>query len=243
MKSGIYNNLGEFLEIDLYDVSRLCKSIVKKITEKNYSYKLLFYEYEKNITRFSPEFEFCLHELGMCLYDPLCTGKDQILFSKDKHAYLLAHNPFNEEYRPKDFNIEDSRVEVLLDFPELTDKNVGYQPNFENINIISEGIIDNKGYVDSSFSHGIKNLAKIELINELITDKNFYDNAIYKLMNKVPAINILTDRPNCLSITRNPDGKYSLEYLSDNNGKIERFIEDLKDNNLLSNYNLDIIEN
>lgn len=234
MKCGIYNSDFIFQEVNTYDIKSLCKSIVNKITSQDYQMKLLFYEYQKNITRFDPNFEFCLHELGLCVLDPLGTGKDQILLSHNKHTYLLQSNPFNDSYKPKDFNLFDSKTDIIIDYPTLTDKNVGYRDNFQDMSNITEGIADSYGYVDSFFVRGIDNLAKIELIDEMLGNKNYYDEDVYLLKHNIKPLEILTNRSNCISIKRNPDGKFSIEFLSENTGKLKEFIDNLSNNNLIS---------
>lgn len=236
MKSGIYNSKFEFQEIDLYDVSRLCHLIVNKVIKNNIELKNVYEEYKNNITRFNPDFEFCLHELGLCLLDPLCTGKDQILFSSNKHTYLIDHNIFNKDYLPKNFNIENTDADILLDFPILTDKNVDYDKDFSNYKFYSEGIADEKGYVDAKFIHGLDNLSKVLIINKIIEDKSFYENCIYSLIKKCYPVMILTNRVNCISLKRKDNNSFLLEYVSENTGKLQEFIKYLEDNNMISNY-------
>lgn len=230
MKAGMLDSKKNFHELPFYKIEGLCEAIVKKSCELSEEYQAKYKEYQANITRFSAPFEFCLHELGWMLYDPFSLGNDEVLFSNGKRCYVASLEYVSSpEFDRKSVNDEN------FGYPRLDDANIGYDPNI-SITSINEGIVDGLGYVDSKFADSIDTLADIEVMMENIGSEEAYRGFIASRHFYTSKLEYLTSRPNTLKASKLPDGNISVEFVSENDGKVEDFINRLKNADMLAEY-------
>lgn len=230
MKTGMFDSKKNFHELPFYEIEGLCEAIVNKACELSEEYKAKYEEYQKNITRFSAPFEFCLHELGWMLYDPLLTGKDEVLFSNGSRSYVATVNFVSSpDFNRKSINDEN------FGYPRLEDETIGFDPNI-SITSINSGIVDSGGYVDSTFADSIDTLAEIEVMMENIRSEEAYNEYMENRHLFPSKLEYITSRPNTLKAEKLPDGNISLQFVSENTGKVEEFIDRLKKTNMLAEY-------
>lgn len=221
MKTGVLDSRLEFHELPFYEIQGLMKNIVETATKKSKKYQEIYSEYKKNITRFSPELEFCLHELGWMLYDPFLQGNDEVLFSNGQRCYLASR-----EYVLKE-GFDRHSINVDLGYPMLTDENVKYDANM-NIENMDEGIIDSKGYVDAGFTDSLDTLAEIEVMEETISNKEAYLDYLDSKDTYDTKLDYITSKKNVISAKRLEDGTITLQYVSENDGVVQDFIDRAK---------------
>lgn len=221
MKTGVLDSRLEFHELPFYEIRGLMKNIVETATKKSKKYQEIYSEYKKNITRFSPELEFCLHELGWMLYDPFLQGNDEVLFSNGQRCYLASR-----EYVLKE-GFDRHSINVDLGYPMLTDENVKYDANM-NIENMDEGIIDSKGYVDAGFTDSLDTLAEIEVMEETISNKEAYLDYLDSKDTYDTKLDYITSKKNVISAKRLEDGTITLQYVSENDGVVQDFIDRAK---------------
>lgn len=223
MKSGVIDSCGRFHELHFYKIQELCEVITKTAITKSEEYKNIFEtKYVGKVTRFSPCLEFCLHELGWMIYDPYCTGKSEVLFSNGNRCYVVPleyvkQNNFNRhEFEDNEFG-----------YPILTDEVVSYNKELNTIEGIKEGIVDEKGFVSSEFLSSLENLAQIELMYSLINNERAYKEYIEHKDEYSSALEYVTSKKNVISVRQLSDGTYTLDFVSENDGKVQNFIDAL----------------
>lgn len=221
MKTGVIDSRGEFHELPFYEIQGLCEKVAQTAAELVPGHKYDLEDMGKEYTRFSKELEFCLHKLGWYLYDPFLEGKDQVLISNGERCYLCSM-----EFVKKEGFRRESITNTKIGFPALTDKNVGYDKTLNPDSVKTEGIVDAKGYVDSEFAGSLESLAEIELMHELIADKDAYEEYMKNRDMYENALSYLTSRENVIAAKKVGD-KISLSYVSDNDGVVANFIEKL----------------
>ncbi|MCX4248857.1 MAG: hypothetical protein OSJ65_03745 [Bacilli bacterium] len=230
MKTGVLDSKMNFHELPFYEIEGLCEKIAEKSASLSDDYKEKYEEYKKNITRFSAAFEFCLHELGWMLYDPFTLGNDEVLFSNGERCYIASMDFVKKE----GFNRKDVQNKEV-GYPRLDDTTIGYDPNI-SITSINQGIVDSEGYVDSSFADSLDTLADIEVMFENISSKDAYQMYMSSKNYYQTKLEYITSRPNTMSAQKLPDGNISLQYVSENNGKVLEFINRLKSQDMLAEY-------
>lgn len=230
MKTGVLDNRLGFHELPFYEIEGLCNEIVKTAVSKSEKYKELYEEYKKNITRFSPAFEFCIHELGWMLYDPFCLGNDEVLFSNGKHCYV-ASTSYIEKPDFDRHSVDNPEV----GYPTLTDAAIGYDPEIKT-DSINEGIVDELGYVDSGFANSLDTLAEIEVMFSMMKDKNAYEEYIQNKDLYTTKLDYITSKKNVISAKKLEDGSVSIGFVSENDGKVQDFIERLREEDKLADY-------
>ncbi len=228
MKTGIINSKKEFKELPIYNIQGLMETIVN-VAIKSPKYKEKFEQYQKKVTRFSPELEFCMHELGWMIYDPFLSGKDEVLFSNG-NRYLLA----SWDYINKD-SFNRKAIDVDLGFPILTDENIRYDKNVKTESI-RNGFIDSQGYIDVSFASTPNNAADIIVFERLIRDKDAYDKYQASKDLYVDNFSYLTSQKNVIFAKRLEDGNLSLQYVSDNDGKVRDIINRLDKEGIIKEF-------
>lgn len=227
MKIGVLDSKLEFHELPFYEIQGLMKKIVETATKKSKKYQNIYSEYEKNITRFSPEVEFCLHELGWMICDPFLQGNDEVLFSNGERCYLASR-----EYVLRD-GFDRHSINVDLGYPMLTDATVKYDPKIK-LDSIDEGIIDSKGYVDAGFTDSLDTLAEIEVMEETIANKDaYYDYLKYK-DTYTTKLEYITSKKNVISAKKLEDGSLTIQFISENDGKVQSFIDRAKNENRIA---------
>ena len=222
MKTGVFDSRLEFHELPFYEIEGLCDAIVATAVAKSEDYRLKFEEYKKNITRFSASFEFCMHELGWMLYDPFCIGEDEVLFSNGNRCYVASVN-----YVSKEGFDRHSITNESVGYPRLEDSVIGYDPNI-SVDSIKEGIVDSKGYVDSSFTDSLNTLAEIEVMFDNISDEEAYLDYMRSKDQYATKLDYLTSKKNVIAAKKLDDGSVSIRYVSENDGKVADFIDSLK---------------
>lgn len=223
LKTGVYDSKGEFRELYFYKMQGLFEEMTKAAIKASPELKEKYEnEYKKKITRFSSELEFCLHELGWMIYDPFCQGSDDVLFSNGKRTYVAS-----EDYikRP-DFD----RKKINNDktgFPKLTDEYVGYDADLKDYEAMNAGIIDEQGYVSSFFMPSMEDLATLELMHKMVKDERTYIDYLMHKDEYSSALEYLTSKKNVIAIKKLNDGTCTLEYVSENDGKVKKFIDSI----------------
>lgn len=230
MKTGMYDSKLGFHNLPFYEIEGLCEAIANKSSELSEEYKAKYEEYKKNITRFSPSFEFCLHELGWMLYDPFSLGEEEVLFSNGNRCYITSLDFVSKPgFDRKSINEEN------FGYPRLEDRTIGYDPNI-SITSINKGIVDERGYVDSNFADSIDILADIEVMMENMKSEEAYNEYLESRVHYPSKLEYLTSRPNRMKAEKLPDGNISLEFVSENDGKVQDFIDRLKNADMLAEY-------
>lgn len=224
MKIGVIDSLGEFHELPFYKIQELSEVITKTAIDKSSEYKTKFEEkYDGKITRFSKEFEFCIHELGWMLYDPFCEGKDEVLFSNGERTYVASMSFVKQD----GFN-RRSITNQNVGYPILTDETIQYNRDLNTIDGIEDGIIDEQGYVSASFVPSLNDLAQIELMYSMMRDEEVYKDYMAHKDEYATSLEYVTSKKNVISVSRLEDGTYTLGFVSENDGKVASFIEALK---------------
>ncbi len=230
MKTGVFDSKLNFHELPFYEIEGLCDTIVKTAIEKSEELKMKYEKYKKNITRFSASFEFCLHELGWMLYDPFEIGNDEVLFSNGERCYIASVKFIKKEgFDRKKINYPE------VGYPRLDDNTIGYDPNI-SITSINEGIVDEYGYVDSKFTDSIDTLAEIEVMFENMKSEASYLEYLRQKAFYPSKLEYITSRPNTISAKKLADGNISLQFVSENTGKVENFINRLREQDMLAEY-------
>lgn len=230
MKTGVLDSKMNFHELPFYEIEGLCEEIAAKAASLSNDYREKYEDYKKNITRFSASFEFCLHELGWMLYDPFSLGNDEVLFSNGERCYIASMDYVTKE----GFNRKDVQNKEV-GYPRLDDTTIGYDPNI-SITSINNGIVDSEGYVDSSFADSLDTLADIEVMFENISSREAYQTYMSSKPYYQTKLEYITSRPNTMSARKLPDGNISLQFVSENTGKVEEFINRLKSQDMLAEY-------
>ena len=230
MKTGVLDSRLEFHELPFYEIEGLCNEIVATAISKSEEYRAKYEEYKNNITRFSPAFEFCLHELGWMLYDPFCLGTDEVLFSNGHRCYIASIN-----YVKKEGFDRHSITNENVGYPRLDDQVVGYDPNIQ-VDSIKEGIVDEKGYVDGSFVDSLYTLAEIEVMFNNIKDKEAYLDFMRSKNQYETKLDYLTSKKNVIAAKKLEDGSVSIRFVSENDGKVQEFIDNLKESGKLADF-------
>ncbi len=224
---GVLDSRLEFHALPFYEIQGLMKSIVKTATSKSKKYQEIYEKYQKSITRFSPELEFCLHELGWMICDPFLQGNDEVLFSNGNRCYLAS-----KEYVLRE-GFDRHSINVDLGYPILTDENVKYDRSM-NIENMNEGIIDSKGYVDAGFTDSLDTLAEIELMEETTSDKKAYLDYMNSKDVYATKLEYLTSKKNVISAKKLEDGTITIQFVSENDGVVQEFIDRAKSENKIA---------
>ena len=230
MKTGMLDSRLEMHELPFYEIEGLCNAIVETAVKKSEDYRAKFEEYKRKITRFSPAFEFCLHELGWMLYDPFCLGNEEVLFSNGKRFYVASVDYVKKE----GFNRTDINNDSV-GYPRLEDKVVGYDRAI-NDDAINEGIVDSRGYVDVGFTDSLYTLAEIEVMNENIGNKESYEDFLKNRDNFETTLDYLTSKPNVIAAKKLADGTICLRFVSENDGLVQDFIDRIQGEGKLAEF-------
>ncbi|MCH5166531.1 MAG: hypothetical protein J1F35_01435 [Erysipelotrichales bacterium] len=228
--TGIYDNRLGFHELPFYEIEGLCEELVRTATSKSEKYKEIFEEYKRNMSRFSPAFEFCIHELGWMLYDPFSLGTDEVLFSNGKRCFVAS-----VDYVKKEGFDRHSITNDTAGYPRLYDDVIGYDP-YMSVDNINEGIVDEKGFVSSTFTDSIDILAEIEVMFDNISDKKAYKDYQKNKYVYDSKLEYLTSKKNVMSAKKLEDGSVSLNFVSENDGIVQEFVDFLESEGKLASY-------
>lgn len=222
--NGVIDTKREFHELPPYKIEELCKTMVDvAISEDEELKKKYENEYKKKITRFSCNIEFVLRELGWMIYDPLCLGRDEVLFSNGKRDFIASM----DYIRSINYDIR-SIVNNKAGFLPLTDELLEYDKDLENTSNKNTGLVDDRGYISAINMPSLNDLASLSLMNDLMSDKSVYSDYKNHRDEFRSALEYVTSKRNCISIERMDDGKLTLGFVSENDGKVQSFIDRLE---------------
>ena len=230
MKMGIIAPDGTFKEMPIYKIGEMARQAAT-VAEKNKDYKATLAEYRKNITRFNPEIEFIINELGFMIYDPLLKGKDEVLFSNGERHFIASTAFVTKE------GFDRKAIRSEAGFPVLTDENMHYS-NVLDENKIIKGIIDERGYLDFTPVKKLNALAEIILMDKLFDDVFIAEDYMKNKDKYKNALDYVTSKDNTLAIRKEEDGKFNLQYVSDNNEVISSFLKKLESEGKISDQEL-----
>lgn len=222
--TGVFDTDGNFRELYFYKLQGLFEVMTKAAIEASSELKEKYEnEYKNKITRFSSELEFCLHELGWMIRDPFCQGKDEVLFSNGHRSYIASIDYVSSpDFDRKKINNED------MGFPVLTDEYIGYDPDLKDYEAMNGGIIDEQGYVSSFFLPSMEDLATLELMHKMVKDEKTYIDYLMHKDEFPSALEYLTSKKNVIAIKKLNDGSCTLEFVSENDGKVQKFIDKIE---------------
>lgn len=222
--TGVFDTDGNFRELYFYKMQGLFEIMTKVAIEVSPELKEKYEkEYKSKITRFSSELEFCLHELGWMIFDPFCQGRDEVLFSNGYRSYVASTDYVKApNFDRKSIDSDETG------FPILTDEYVSYDPELKDYDKMDGGIIDEQGYVSSFFMPSMEDLATLELMHKMIRDEKTYIDYLIHKDEFSSALEYLTSKKNVIGIKKINDGSCTLEFVSENDGKVQDFIEKLK---------------
>lgn len=241
---GVYDTNKKFHKLDFYKMQGLFEEMTKAACNASPEMKDKFEkEYKSKITRFSCELEFCLHELGWMIYNPFCEKVDEnqtidpsnlkgnVLFSNGKRTYISSVGyVMKSDFDRKSIDVEETG------FPKLTDEYVGYDSDLKNYEAMDGGIIDEQGYVSSFFLPSMEDLATLELLHKMVGDKETYEDYMMHKDEYANNLDYLTSKKNVIAIKKLNDGSCTLEYVSENDGKVQKFIDELKEENRIAEF-------
>lgn len=220
-----------FQKLYVYEIKNLCEEMVRTLLssdkpDTNNLKQKFNDEYASKCTRFNPSIEFCIHELHMAIKDPLCFGNEEVLISNGKRAYFVSSATYNSEgFDINNINRED------IGMPILTDETINYDPTLKNYSTYNNGIIDEDGYIDNSFVENSSSLGEIILMHKLFADKSVYDDYMKTKQFYKSPLEYITSRPNCIAVSKIND-KFNLQFVSENDGRVKEFINELTSNDL-----------
>ncbi len=230
--TGVFDTEGNFHELYFYKLQGLFETMTKAACEADNQLKEKFEkEYKNKITRFSCELEFCLHELGWMIFDPFCRGKDEVLFSNGKRSYVASVDYVKAPgFNRKNVDNEETGFSIL------TDEYVSYDPELKNYEAMDGGIIDELGYVSSFFMPSMEDLATLELMHKMIKDEKSYIDYLMHKDEFAGALEYLTSKKNVIAIKKLDDGSCTLEFVSENDGKVQKFIDKIEKENKIAEF-------
>lgn len=222
--TGMIDNKGEFHEINFYNIQGLCEAMTDAAINND---ELLCQDYEENfkkkLTRFSPEFEFCLHRLGWKLYDPFCLGGKDVLTSNGEVSFLsLAETVVNPEFDR--YAVKNPRSS----YPKLTDELLGYQADLKTLTEMETGLVDEKGYIRASETVGLNNLARLTWMFKMMNSKEAYEYYMEHRHEYESSLDFYADYKNEVVVKNLRNGTYSLRFASENDGEVKEFVERLE---------------
>lgn len=217
-----------------YEIKNLCETMVRALLESNKpdekNLKEKYYnEYANKYGRFNSSIEFCLHELGMAIKDPLSLGNGEVLISNGNRLYIVSAETFNNpNFDIKQINRED------IGYPKLNDDNIVYDPTLTNFDMMKQGVVTNDGYLDASFAGSINALGELLVMDTIFSNKEMYEGyqATKRLYDN--ALAWILAQPDVIKVSRGTDNRILVEYVSENGERITNFLNNLAAQDLLS---------
>ena len=236
MKHGLIQPNGRMHELHMYQIEGLCKAMMETAI-KDEKYAAVYEEkYKGKYTYFSEALEFCLHELGWMLYDPFVTGKDEdhvnVLFSNGEECYVTSYkNAISPDFDRKSFNNPEVGIK------RLTDETVSYDKTLSKFDEYDDGIVTDQGYISSMFlGENLNKLSLLMILHRMIHDKELYDDYLVNRPTYKDALAYLTAFPNVIAVDRQDNGQFLLSYVSENDGRVLDFINELIISGRMVNY-------
>ena len=240
MDTGIITPTGVEERMPLFQIGPYLVGVVRKEIAKDPILNAKYQFMKKVITRFSPDVMFALIELGYKIVAPFARSRDNVLFSNGGALFVASKNyVMGRYYDPARLKDEDGT-------PVPTDEVIGFDKDLTNLDKMQNGIIDNNGYVDSTYldkvtqndpgqtSNGL--LASFLLMNDMLFYESLYKDVLSN-RKKQTDLEYITSKPNCICINKEGD-KFSLSYVSENLGKVGNFVQKLKDNQLIAKFDM-----
>ena len=240
MDTGIITPTGVEEKMPLFQIGPYLVGVVREAISKDMLANAKYQFMRSKITRFSPEVIFALTDLGYKIVAPFARSRDNVLFSNGGSLFIASKNyVFGRYFDPEKLKDVDG-----IQVP--TDEVIEYDKNITNIDNIKNGIVDNNGYVDSTYLDKVTEkdpanssndlLASFLLMNDMLFSERLYKDVLSS-RKKMTDLEYITSKPNCICIKRDGD-KFNLSYVSDNLGKVGNFIQKLKDEHLIAKYDM-----
>ena len=240
MDTGIITNEGMFEPLPLFQIGPRLEGTVREAIKKDPVANFEFQLMKSQMKRFSPEVMYAIVKLGYKIVAPFAKSRDNVLFSNGGTLFVASKNYVCGKFFEPDKLKDEDGIQVP------TDEVIKYDPELTNIDNIDEGIIDEYGYVDSTYlSNATKNnvgkgnldlLASFLLMNDMLFSERIYKDVLTDRKKKTD-LAYITSKPNCVCIKRDGD-KFSLSYVSENTGKVEKFIDRLKEEDKIAKYEM-----
>ena len=240
MDTGIITPTGVEEKMPLFQIGPYLVGVVRNAIKDDMILNAKYQYMRQCITRFSPEVILALTDLNYKIVAPFAKSVNNVLFSNGGALFMASKNYVCGRYfKPEQLPDSDG-------YPIPTDEMIKYDKELANIDNIQCGIIDNNGYVDSTFLDPVTKvdpgrtsnvlLASLLLMNDMLFYEPLYKDAL-KNRKKMNDLEYMTSKPNCICIQRDGD-KFNLSYVSDNLGKVGNFIQKLKDQQLIAKYDM-----
>ena len=230
-------------------VKKKCEEILDTVINNNEKCRRIYEEkYKDRYTYFSAAMDYCMRVLDFKVALPAgVLDKELAPGEEASNRALFAVN--NMLYVDSiDRIIDGSAREYALMHPEagipqLTDETVGYDASLSNINSYDDGIVTEKGYVSSRFvKYNMEDLASIMLLDALSEDMELYNQYRETYQEGRMAFEFYTALPNIIGIDNLDNGTFALSFVSENNGRVQDFINALENNGLLADLDPQVVE-
>lgn len=222
MGTGVLDSKKKFHEIYFYEIKGLFDEITKVAIEDE-DYKKMYDEYKNSMTRFASSVGFALDKLGWMICDPTLTNREEALFSNGHHLYIGSKDYINKEnFKRENVNAENVGYETL------TDTNIGYKENI-SIDDITEGFIDELGYISSSFVSNLESVAEIIVMYECISNKDYYEKYIANKEKYKTKLAYLLLTQNIMYVKKREDGKLDIKTNNNISGRVKDFLNNVKE--------------
>ena len=240
MDTGIITPTGGVQKLAMFQIGPYLEGIVTEAIKKDRQLEKDYEYMESIMSRFNPAVMFALVKLNYKIIAPFAKSINNVLFSNGGTLFAASRDYVQGRYFAPE--LLDDKVGIQIP----TDETIGYDPNFTNISNIKSGIIDDLGYIDSTFlDNYTKNdpnhssdelLASLMLMNDMLFKEYVYKDVLSHRKRKTD-LEFITSKPNCVLIKREPEG-FSISYVSDNNGKVGDFLKKLDNEGLIAKYDM-----
>lgn len=222
---GEINNLHE---INFYDIQQLCETMVNVAMENPELRERYETFYARKITKFSPELQFCIHELGLTIYDPFNRGKDEYLFSNGNRSFVTAAANLNKEkLNRRAVNIQN------MGFPIMTDELLHVDKSLNSLENINSGIIDNDSYIDTRCVTNKEIFAQIYLMDLLASNKEIYEHYMAHKGEYPTTLDYLINALGMASVDLNEQGEIELSYTENVNEGTKDIVDFITEGSLV----------
>lgn len=164
------NELNTLEAFPFYELQNVCEVMLNKALEDDTYRKIYEEKYEGKITKFSCAIEFCLHELGLVISDPLNLEKNEVMFSNGKRSYIAS----KELIEKSDFNRHNIKEENI-GFPILTDDAIKLDRTLDDTSEITNGLIDEDSYMNPLVIGSKEEFARIYLMHRMASNEELYN--------------------------------------------------------------------
>ena len=240
MDTGIITPTGIVEYMPLFQIGPYLTGVVREAVKKDPIMNSKYVFMKEKIRRFDTDVMFALTDLGYKIIAPFAKSRDNVLFSNGGTLFIASKNYVMGRY----FNPELLKDSDGIQVP--TDETIGYDIDLKDFADYKEGIIDNRGYVDSTYLDNVTNktpgkssndlLASFLLMNDMLFSERIYKDVIAN-RKKQTDLEYLTSQPNCICIKRDGE-KFNLSYVSENSGKVDFFIKELEKYGLIAKYDM-----